>query len=156
MGKKKGQKKVFNDGLMSMEEAAQYARISRQAMAMAIRSKRIQGHKKGYFWRFSKEQVDQYRESKYNREYSKINGEPIFSIENGVYSVNHVARILSHVLKVNFDKIKRWLYIRVRTGDLPAYKKGAAWVILREDAEELLRKRLEESGDANQYSLKFG
>jgi excisionase family DNA binding protein len=150
------EKRKNGNELLSITEAAKYARIGRQAIWIAIKNKKLKAIKKGRLWRIKPEDIDAYRKNKYNREARTINGEPVYNIEEGLYSVQHVARIFSHVLKRPFLTVRNFIYSKLHSGNLPSFKKGASWIITKEDAEALLKKELEKNEDMDQYQLKLG
>ena len=82
--------------------------------------------------------MDEYRLNKYNVAKRKVEGELIFSLEHGYYSVLHVAKTLSAMLGHPYNA--QHVYYLIRRGEVPAQRKGGCWVIMREDAIALYEK----------------
>ena len=126
----------FND----LREVAEYAHIGRQAIYLAIKKGGMKAVKKGRKWSFLRKDVDAYILNKYNRDNSKHNGELIFDMDKGFYSVFHVSKFLT--IELGYPYAKQRLYFLIRTGRLKASKKGSAWVIAKEDVHLLLQQEL--------------
>ena len=122
----------------TLQKAANYAHVTRQAIYVALRKKELKGHKVNDRWRISKNQMDEYRLNKYNVDKRKVEGEPIFSLEHGYYSVLHVAKTLSSMLGHPYNA--QHVYYLIRRGEIDAQRKGGCWVITREDAIALYEK----------------
>ncbi|CRX39028.1 helix-turn-helix domain-containing protein [Estrella lausannensis] len=113
---------------VSITEAARLNRVTRQAIYIAIKLKKLRARKEATRWTIHLDDLDEYRKQKYSRSKSIFDGELIFDNNRGYYSVNQVARLL----KVPAQKI----YYATRTGYLKAQRKGAAWVIHTQDLED--------------------
>lgn len=113
---------------VSITEAARLNRVTRQAIYIAIKLKKLRARKEATRWTIHMDDLEDYRKQKYSRSKSVFNGELIFDNHKGYYSVNQVARLL----KVPAQKI----YYATRTGYLKAQRKGAAWVIHTQDLDE--------------------
>lgn len=124
--------------LMTLSEAALHARVSRQAIYVAIRDQRLPGllHKKR--WYVKRSDLDFYRSQKYIGDNRKNNGKPIFNLEEGKYSVHQLAKFMSVGLGRAYP-VQR-LYFLLNRGRIKAMRVGAAWVITREDAILLLEE----------------
>jgi predicted DNA-binding protein YlxM (UPF0122 family) len=137
----------------SLNEAAQDAKITRQGVYIAIRKGGLKATKtkeptkysKRGQWVIKKADLDEYRANKYNRDKRKVEGESLFDLDRGYFSVNHVAKIMGKML--NHRVPTAHIYYMIRKGDLRAYKKGGAWVIKKEDAIALYEK---ESGNTKE------
>lgn len=119
---KKEDKKV-----VSITEAAKINSVTRQAIYVAIKLKKLRAEKSTTRWTINLDDLDAYRKSKYSREKSVFGGELLFNNDKGYFSVNQTAKVLN----VPAQKI----YYATRTGVLKAHRKGAAWVIHKDDIE---------------------
>lgn len=120
---------------VSITEAARLNRVTRQAIYIAIKLKKLRARKEATRWTIHIDDLDEYRKQKYSRTKSVFDGELIFDNHKGYYSVNQVARLL----KVPAQKI----YYATRTGYLKAQRKGAAWVIHTQDLEDYKASHLQ-------------
>jgi excisionase family DNA binding protein len=123
--------------VVSITEAARINNVTRQAIYVAIKQKKLKATKDATRWTISLEDLDEYRKNKYSRTKSMFNGELLFDNKNGYFSINQTAKLLN----VPAQKI----YYATRVGLLKASRKGAAWVIHVEDIksyqENYLNKR---------------
>ncbi len=122
LGAEGSQKKV-----VSITEAAKINNVTRQAIYVAIKQKKLKAHKDTTRWTIDLEDLEIYRKEKYSRTKSVFDGELLFDNKKGFFSVNQVAKMLS----VPAQKI----YYATRVGLLKAIRKGAAWVIHQDDVE---------------------
>lgn len=126
------QKKV-----VSITEAAKINNVTRQAIYVAIKQKKLKACKDSARWTISLDDLEEYRKQKYSRTKSMYNGELLFDNARGHYSVNQAAKMLN----VPAQKI----YYATRVGLLKATRKGAAWIVHIEDLnayrENYLNKR---------------
>jgi len=107
---------------MSVSEAAKVKKVTRQAIYLAIRLKRLRAYKQEDKWQIFMSDLKEYDKNKFSRvHHSKINGKPVFDEEKGYMSVDTAAK------KLNVPK--QTIYYAVRTGKLKASRKNAAWVI---------------------------
>ena len=113
---------------VSITEAAKLNKVTRQAIYIAIKLKKLKASKESTRWTICLEDLEEYRKQKYSRTKSVYEGELLFDNMKGYYSVNQVARLL----KVPAQKV----YYATRTGYLKAQRRGAAWVIHQDDIEE--------------------
>lgn len=114
--------------LVSITEAAKINKVTRQAIYVAIKQKKLKASKGPTRWTINLNDLSEYRRQKYSRSKSTYEGELIFDNNKGFYSVNQVAKML----KVPVQKI----YYATRQGMLKASRKGAAWVIHVDDVEQ--------------------
>lgn len=128
--------------VVSITEAAHINGVTRQAIYVAIKQKKLRARKDLTRWTIALEDLDEYRRNKYSRTKSTYAGELLFDNKKGYYSVNQAAKILG----VPAQKV----YYATRIGVLKASRKGAAWVIhvddLKEYQEKYLTKREEHAG----------
>jgi len=113
--------------LVSITEAARINNVTRQAIYVAIKQKKLRAQKEATRWTISLDDLNEYRSNRYSRSKSMHNGELIFDNTRGYYSVNQVAKMLG----VPAQKI----YYATRVGLLKASRKGAAWVIHANDVQ---------------------
>ncbi len=111
--------------VVSITEAARINNVTRQAIYVAIKQKKLKATKDSTRWTIHLDDLEEYRRNKYSRTKSMFNGELLFDNKKGFYSVNQAARFLN----VPAQKI----YYATRVGLLKATRRGAAWVILVED-----------------------
>ncbi len=114
--------------VVSITEAAKINNVTRQAIYVAIKQKKLKAKKENARWVINLEDLEEYRRQKYSRAKSMYDGELLFDRSKGMYSVNQVAELLG----VPAQKI----YYATRIGLLKASRKGAAWVINESDVKE--------------------
>jgi len=114
--------------VVSITEAAKINNVTRQAIYVAIKQKKLKASKDATRWTIDLEDLENYRKQKYSRSKSLFNGELLFDNHKGFYSVNQVAKMLS----VPAQKI----YYATRVGLMKAHRKGAAWVIHINDVKQ--------------------
>lgn len=107
--------------VVSITEAAKINNVTRQAIYVAIKQKKLKASKDTTRWTIDLDDLEAYRKQKYSRSKSMFNGELLFDNQKGYYSVNQVAKMLN----VPAQKI----YYATRVGLMKATRKGAAWVI---------------------------
>lgn len=122
--------------MMTPKEAAEYSHVTLQAIYLAMRKGHLKSEKKGHKRYLSQYDIDEYRLNKYNRMRKNRQGEEIFDIEKGLFSVPQICRILS--VKLGMKISVQRIYYCLREGYLPAYRHGSFWVIKLEDAEKFL------------------
>lgn len=132
------------EGFFSLPEAAAYAHVTRQAIYLAMKNRGLSGCKIGRQWYIKKEDLDEYRGNKYNRDLRKKDGEYIFDMEKGHFSVQQVCRVISATLGRPYSL--QHIYYLLRIGRLKAFRAGNAWVISKEDAVALLDHEKEKMG----------
>lgn len=116
---------ALNKKVVSITEAAKINNVTRQAIYVAIKQKKLKAYKDATRWTIDLEDLENYRKSKYSRTKSMFDGELLFDNHKGYYSVNQVAKMLN----VPAQKI----YYATRVGLMKAHRKGAAWVIHIDD-----------------------
>ena len=127
--------------VVSITEAAKINNVTRQAIYVAIKQKKLKASKDDTRWTIDVEDLENYRKQKYSRSKSMFNGELLFDNYKGFYSVNQVAKMLN----VPAQKI----YYATRVGLMKAHRKGAAWVVHISDVklyqEAYLNKKAQRS-----------
>jgi excisionase family DNA binding protein len=111
--------------VVSITEAARINNVTRQAIYVAIKQKKLKATKDATRWTIHLDDLDEYRNNKYSRTKSLYDGELLFDNRKGYFSVNQAAKLLN----VPAQKI----YYATRVGLLKAHRKGAAWVIHSDD-----------------------
>ena len=111
--------------VVSITEAARINNVTRQAIYVAIKQKKLKATKDSTRWTIHLDDLEEYRRNKYSRTKSMFDGELLFDNRKGYYSVNQAAKVLG----VPAQKI----YYATRVGLLKAHRKGAAWVIHTDD-----------------------
>ena len=114
-----------NKRVVSITEAARLNNVTRQAIYVAIKQRKLRATKDATRWTIDLEDLEEYKKNKYSRKKSMFDGELLFDNKKGYYSINQVA----HMLNVPAQKI----YYATRIGHLKAQRKGAAWVVQVED-----------------------
>ena len=117
-----------NKKVVSITEAARINNVTRQAIYVAIKQRKLKASKDSTRWTIDLEDLENYRKSKYSRTKSMYEGELLFDNHKGFYSVNQVAKMLN----VPAQKI----YYATRVGLLKASRKGAAWVVHANDVKQ--------------------
>jgi len=123
--------------VVSITEAAKINNVTRQAIYVAIKQKKLKASKDATRWTIDLEDLENYRKQKYSRTKSMFNGELLFDNNKGFFSINQVAKMLG----VPAQKI----YYATRVGLMKAHRKGAAWVVhtteIKQYQENYLGKR---------------
>jgi excisionase family DNA binding protein len=121
---------------VTLSEAAKINNVTRQAIYVAIKQKKLRAYKNPTRWIIDIEDLDHYRKLKYSRTKSMHNGELIFDNKKGFFSIQQAAKMLN----VPYQKI----YYATRIGLLKAIRKGSAWVVhiddLRKYQEDYLNR----------------
>ncbi|SPN73680.1 DNA binding domain, excisionase family,Helix-turn-helix domain [Chlamydia serpentis] len=105
---------------VSITQAAKLHNVTRQAIYVAIKQKKLRASKETR-WEIDIKDLEEYKRNRYSRKKSLYQGELVFDNGKGCYSINQVAQILG----VPVQKI----YYATRTGTIRGERKGAAWVI---------------------------
>lgn len=123
---------------VTLSEAAKINQVTRQAIYVAIKQKKLRAYKNPTRWIIALEDLEQYRNLKYSRLKSKFQGELLFDNKKGFYSIQQTAALLA----VPYQKI----YYATRIGLLKAVRKGSAWVIhideIRKYQDQYLNRRI--------------
>lgn len=118
---------VGNKKVVSITEAAKLNNVTRQAIYVAIKLKKLKAIKETSRWMIHLDDLMEYRRQKYSRNKSFYQGELLFDNSKGFFSVSQVAKMLG----VPAQK----LYYATRAGYLKASRRGAAWVIHMDDVQ---------------------
>jgi excisionase family DNA binding protein len=128
-------KEASSTEYLNLKEAAERARVQRQAIYVAIRKKNLPAIKKGRFWLVSASDLEQYRLNKYNSENKVHNGDKVYDEHSGHYSVQRVCFEMSIHLGAPYPK--NHVYYLIRTFKIDAIRKGHSWVIPASELERL-------------------
>ena len=120
--------------VVSITEASHIHNVSRQAIYFAIKEGKLRAIKGSTTWKISTEDLKEYKENKYSRKKSVIDGNLLFNDKEGLYSINDVAKIL----QVPVQKI----YYAIRLGHLKHHRIRMAYVIKEEDMREYEKTHL--------------
>ena len=123
---------------VTLSEAAKINNVTRQAIYVAIKQKKLKAYKNPTRWIVDIEDLERYRATKYSRTKSMFGGELLFDNDKGFFSIQQAA----HMLKISYQKV----YYATRIGLLKASRKGAAWVVHIDDLKkyeaDYLNKRI--------------
>lgn len=114
--------------LVSITQAAAINKVTRQAIYVAIKLNKLKATKDSTRWTIHLDDLEAYRQGKYSRSKSMFQGELVYDANKGFHSVNQVA----DMLRVPAQKI----YYATRIGQLKAQRKGAAWVMHKDDVKQ--------------------
>lgn len=128
--------------VVSITEAARINGVTRQAIYVAIKQKKLKARKDSTRWTIDLSDLEEYRRQKYSRAKSTFNGELLFDNDKGYFSVNQVAKMLG----VPAQKI----YYATRIGMLKASRRGAAWVVHIDDVKEYQAKFLSKASSSTE------
>ncbi len=125
-------------GFVSVSEAAKIKNVTRQAIYLAIRLKRLKAFKYNEKWRVFLEDLTQYDKERYSRLRVFIDGQPLFDESKGFISIDKCSNITGIP--------KQKLYYAARKGTLKAVRKRSSWIVHLDDLfrfeKNLLKKEL--------------
>src|SRR5258707_15239852 len=81
--------------VVSITEAARNNNVTRQAIYVAIKQKKLKASKDATRWTIHVDDLEEYRRNKYSRLKSIFNGELLFDHKKGYYSVMQAAKLLN-------------------------------------------------------------
>ena len=113
---------------VTLSEAAKINNVTRQAIYVAIKQKKLRAYKNPTRWIIDIDDLDQYRKLKYSRTKSMHEGELIFDNTKGFFSIQQASKMLN----VPYQKI----YYATRIGLLKSTRKGSAWVVHLDDLKK--------------------
>ncbi|MEF9519378.1 helix-turn-helix domain-containing protein [Chlamydia crocodili] len=112
--------------MVSITQAAKLHNVTRQAIYVAIKQKKLRASKTTR-WEIDLKDLEDYKRNRYSRKKSLYQGELLFDNDRGYYSVNQVADMLG----IPVQKV----YYATRTGTMRGERKGAAWVISQSEID---------------------
>lgn len=110
---------------VTLSEAAKINNVTRQAIYVAIKQKKLRAYKNPTRWIIDLDDLEDYQNMKYSRARSVHDGELLFDNEKGFYSIQQTANMLN----IPYQKV----YYATRIGLMKAVRKGSAWVIHIDD-----------------------
>lgn len=114
------------NGCVTVTEAARIKKVTRQAIYLAIRLKKLKAYMHDDKWRIFLKDLKEYDDKRFSRKYHALyEGKPVFDESKGFFSVDKASELMGI--------IKQKLYYAIRTGRLKALRKGAAYVIHVDD-----------------------
>jgi excisionase family DNA binding protein len=128
MSESREEELVIGKKYVTLSEAAKINNVTRQAIYVAIKQKKLRAYKNPTRWIIDIEDLDHYRKLKYSRTKSMHNGELIFDHKKGFFSIQQAAKMLN----VPYQKV----YYATRIGLLKATRKGSAWVVHIDDLKK--------------------
>lgn len=126
--------KEFN----SLKAVADYYAMSRSAIVMAIRKKRLKALKNKNRWLVLRIDMEEYRKGRFSRIFQTHNGKLVFDKSKGLLSLKEVRDMFQESLGMNYPSQR--LYYLLRLGKLKAFRCGSTWVVRLPDALDLLEK----------------
>ena len=133
----------MENDLLTLRQAAEYAHVTRQAIYLALRNRGLTALKANGRWYIKRGDIDEYRKSKYDRSKRRIEGELVHDLDKGNFSVMHLAKIFS--LPISEGGLGRpyttqRIYYLLRIGEIKALRKGATWIIPKEEVVRLYER----------------
>ncbi|HEY2810054.1 MAG TPA: helix-turn-helix domain-containing protein [Rhabdochlamydiaceae bacterium] len=110
---------------VTLSEAAKINNVTRQAIYVAIKQKKLRAYKNPTRWIIDLDDLADYRKMKYSREKSVHNGELLYDNKKGFFSIQQASKMLN----IPYQKV----YYATRIGLMKAVRKGSAWVIHIDD-----------------------
>lgn len=129
--------------VLSITEAAELSNVTRQAIYVAIKLRKLKAQKENARWTIHMEDLNDYRQHRYSRTRSMYDGNLLFDNGKGYFSINQTAEMLG----VPAQKI----YYATRAGHIKGARKGAAWVIHEDEI-----KRYQEQYLSKKFKKKVG
>lgn len=111
--------------VVSITEAAELNQVTRQAIYVAIKQRKLRAHKATTRWEIDVKDLEEYRKNRYCRSKSTFEGELLYDNTKGYYSVGQAAMLLN----VPAQKI----YYALRIGMIQGSRRGAAWVLHKDE-----------------------
>lgn len=113
---------------LTIGQAAEQSRVTRQAIYVAIRHKKLRAFKHTARWNIHQDDLQDYRLLRYSRSQSTYDGDLLYDNSRGTYSIVQTAKMLS--------LSPQRIYQAARKGQLRSSRKGAAWVIHIDDIRQ--------------------
>ncbi len=126
----------MTEEIFTLLQVARIAKVQKQTIYAAMKRGALKATLKDGQWLVRKEDMDEYLRNKNNRDLRKKDGEYIFDVKKGHFSVSQISKIYSASINKNFPIRK--VYYLVRMGQLKSFRKGKAIVINKEDAKEFI------------------
>lgn len=134
---KKTKDQTNRSKLLTINEAARMSQVTRQAIYVAIKQKKLRAFKQTARWNIHLDDLEDYRLLRYSRSHSVYKGDLLFDNMQGFYSIAQTAQML--------HMSAQRIYHAARVKQLKAGRKGAAWIIHIDDIRKFHEKHLKES-----------
>lgn len=128
------QENVKEKRFVTLSEAAKINNVTRQAIYVAIKQKKLRAYKNPTRWIIDLDDLEDYRKMKYSRAKSVHNGELLFDNSKGFYSIQQASKMLN----IPYQKV----YYATRIGLMKAVRRGSAWVIHIDDIQNYQKSYL--------------
>ncbi len=79
--------------VVSISEAAEMYDVTRQAIYVAIKLKKLKAKKESTRWTICLNDLEEYRKERYSRMKSVFQGEPLYDNQKGYFSIHQTAKI---------------------------------------------------------------
>ena len=113
---------------VTLSEAAKINNVTRQAIYVAIKQKKLKAYKNTTRWIIDLDDLEDYKKLKYSRTKSIHDGELLFDNKKGFYSIQQTSKMLN----IPYQKV----YYATRIGLMKAVRKGSAWVVHIDDIKQ--------------------
>ncbi len=113
---------------VTLSEAAKINNVTRQAIYVAIKQKKLKAYKNPTRWIIDLDDLEDYKKLKYSRTKSIHDGELLFDNKKGFYSIQQTSKMLN----IPYQKV----YYATRIGLMKAVRKGSAWVVHIDDIKQ--------------------
>lgn len=122
------------DEMLTLTDAAEEMRSSRQAVYIAIRKGRLKAAQIHRHWWVRRGDLTEYRSMRYCRLYSTYQGEPLYDLEKGEFGPEHAAKYLG----VPKNKI----YYLITKGELRVSRRGHHYILLKDMLDEYAKGKV--------------
>lgn len=116
------------ESYVTVSEAARIKKVTRQAIYLAIREKKLKAYRHGDTWKVFLLDLVEYDRQRYSRVKSVFEGELKFDASKGLISIERASQMAGVP--------RQKLYYAIRTGLLKATRKGSAYVVQVDDLLE--------------------
>ena len=117
------------DDLITLAQAAEYLKITRQSVLLAVRHQKLKPSKSGDLWYFKRSVLEEFKHKKFTREeLRRKNGILVFNPQEGKFSVPQVAQM--------YGIKKNRVYHCIRHNMLNCSKVGGTHVIHIDDFDK--------------------
>jgi excisionase family DNA binding protein len=118
----------INSMSLKTQEAAKILNISRTAVQMAIKSKKLKARKEKNYYLIEKEDINDYIYNRFSRDKSYFGGELRYDSDKGEISIKNASK---------YSGIKgTHLYYAIKQGYLPVKRKGTSYVLYINDVNQ--------------------
>lgn len=125
--------------IFTLRKAAKMCNVTKQALYVAFRKHKLKVIMKNKRIFVTQKDLDDYRINKYNSDFRKRDGELVFDLSKGHFSIHQALKGLGEEVPTH-SITKQRLYYLLRTGQVAGFRKGKAWIIMKDALNELLEK----------------